>query len=103
MTAKHVHFTFSIIPAGLQVPLEADVNLHESHSYYVVRNFHVPGHKAGSILPDIRIKRAGEYWVHIDSEKETDLSRAVGTAIDQQMDLFNLKDVPASTDETETL
>jgi hypothetical protein len=36
----------------------------------------------GSLLPPIRIKKKEGQWVHIDSDKETDLSVAIGHAID---------------------
>jgi hypothetical protein len=36
----------------------------------------------GSLLPPIRIEKKEGQWVHTDSDKETDLSVAIGRAID---------------------
>lgn len=97
MTPDHVRFTFLIDPAKLKVNLEADVILHQTYTYFVVSNFRMPGHANGAVLPDIEIRKKDGIWVHIDSGKETDLSRAVGQAIEVKMPEVQLKEFPVDT------
>ena len=68
--------------AAVLIRLAADVEKHHSQVYYVVKNFQGPG-RPGSILPDIRIRKLENRWVHSDSEWPSDLAEAVGRAIDQ--------------------
>jgi hypothetical protein len=77
-----IRFNFLVDSARLDITLEADVQEHHSASYYVVGNFHVPGHRKRTALPQISVKKAKGVWVHTDSGKSTELSLAVGKAID---------------------
>lgn len=80
-----IRFTFVIHPTKINIEMEADVRPDESNSHFIVSNFRTSRHGAASVLPDIRIRKKSQSWVHIDSEKETDLSRAVGEAIQAQL------------------
>ena len=62
--------------------LEADVQEHHSETYYVVTNFRVPGTTRNAILPEITIQKRKDSWVHRDSGQVSELSAAVGAAID---------------------
>jgi hypothetical protein len=77
-----IRFNFLVEPARLNIILEADVQEHHSDIFYVVRNFRIPGHEGRSVLPEISIRKENNGWVHTDSGKPSDLSIAVGGAID---------------------
>jgi hypothetical protein len=77
-----VRFTFSADAAQLKIQLEADVQKHHTDSFYEITNFHVPGHRDHHVLPSISIRKVKGRWVHVDSGKSSDLSEAVGKAIE---------------------
>ncbi len=75
------------------VNLEAKAQLHHSSPYYIVDGFNYPDHTAGntiSFLPEQKIRQIKEgqisKWVHTDSDKETQLSIAIGEAIEQVLE-----------------
>jgi len=53
-----IRFDFQVDSARVSITLEAEVREHHSETYYVVGNFHVPGHRDRSALPEISIKKA---------------------------------------------
>ncbi|HVS95677.1 MAG TPA: hypothetical protein VHE54_04295 [Puia sp.] len=77
-----IRFNFPVDAARLNITLQADVQEHHSDTYYLVSNFHVPGHDNRPMLPPIKIRKEGDLWVHTDSGKATNLSVAAGEAID---------------------
>lgn len=81
-----IRFDFLVEPARLNIILEADVQEHHSQTYFVVNNFRIPGQGGRSVLPEIRIRREGNQWVHTDSGKATELSATVGRAIEARED-----------------
>ena len=78
----HLRFDFLMETARLNLILEADVQEHHSDKYFVVSNIRIAGHNGGAILPPISIRNDKGQWVHTDSGKTTDLSAAIGKAID---------------------
>ncbi len=84
MARSHsIAFDFLLDNSRVKIELSADVDLHHSQHYYVIRNLKMSRQVQGPVLPDILIKRANGRWVHLESGKETDLSAAVGKAIDE--------------------
>jgi hypothetical protein len=77
-----VEFDFATDLGQLRMRLAADVEKHHSLVYYVIKNFRLPRQAEGSIFPDIRIRKLEGRWVHVDSEKPSNLSESVGQAID---------------------
>lgn len=77
-----IQFNFSLDKGRLEVLLEADVRHDDPSAFYRVKNFRVPGSSSISILPEIQIKKTDGHWVHKDSGWHTELSEAVGKAID---------------------
>ena len=77
-----IHFDFQVATAKLNIPLEANVQEHHSAIFYKVTNFHIPGNSGDPVLPEISIRKEGDLWVHTDSGFASDLSIAVGKAID---------------------
>jgi hypothetical protein len=47
------------------------------------KNFRIPGHATTRALPEIKIKKKDDDWVHHDSGWRTELSQAVGEALDK--------------------
>ena len=78
----HVHFNLVLETARFSVTLETDVQEHHSDTYYVVSNICIAGRPDDEILPPISIRKEHGEWVHVDSAKNSDLSIAVGKAID---------------------
>ena len=77
-----ISFGFLVDAARQNMTLEADVQEHHSDIFYVVTNFRIPGHGSRPVLPEIRIRKEKGAWVHTDSGQATDLSTAVGKAIE---------------------
>jgi hypothetical protein len=89
------------------ISLEAIAELHHSSPYYVIQSFNYPDHSMGnhvSFLPEQKIRKIREgdtfKWVHTDSNKETQLSIAIGEAIDQTLQMNN--DTAEYEDNTKT-
>ena len=88
-----INFDFSIAHSTFVIPLRATAELHHSTPYYIVDNFQVAGnglHKnSTSILPPQEIKliqyETGAVWVHKESERESMLSIAIGSAIEKAL------------------
>ena len=93
MRPFEIKFDFPVASSDLKISLNATVELHHSDPYYLVHNFYLADNAQGkshhSILPDQeikRIKRNGFYtWVHKDSERESELSIAIGLGIEKML------------------
>jgi len=77
-----IAFTYLLDNGKFKVDLIADVEAIEPHTLYSIRNFRTSRSSERYVLPDIKIKKHNDLWVHPDSEKESELSRAVGLAIE---------------------
>ena len=81
-----ITFSLPVEHTSLTIPLIAEVEIHHSEVYYIVKNIKTEKQQKRPILPDIKIKKANGQWVHCDSEKETNLSIEIGKAIDARQD-----------------
>jgi hypothetical protein len=98
MRPFEIKFDFPVASSDLKISLNATVEVHHSEPFYVVRDFYLADSEKKnsyhSILPDqeiIRIKRNGLYtWVHKDSERESELSIAIGLGIEKVMPVAEL-------------
>lgn len=86
-----ITFNFPVAHASFTIPLKATAQLHHSNPYYVVDSFYfekqdVPASQL-SLLPTVEIKcfKSGNRvsWVHLNSGRESQLSQAIGKAIEQ--------------------
>jgi len=77
-----IRFDFLVDTERLNITLEADVQEHNSETFYAITNFRIPGHDNQNILPGINIRKEKGIWVHTDSHKPSGLSMAAGKAID---------------------
>ena len=90
MRPFEIKFDFPVASSNLKISLNATAELHHSEPYFVVQNFYLANNKIDqgrhSILPNQeikRIKRDGSIvWVHRDSEKESELSLAIGAGLE---------------------
>ena len=86
-----IKFEFPLAHSDLAVSLRATVTVHHSDLYYVVDNFHFAGinyrQRELALLPvqEIQKVRRGdvEIWVHKESHCESQLSIALGRAIEK--------------------
>ena len=100
MRPFEIKFDFPVASTNLKISLKATAELHHSEPYYLVHNFYLNdaantnGHH--SVLPEQevkRIKRGAEYvWVHKDSEKESELSLAIGAGLESVLSEDELAD-----------
>ena len=77
-----IAFTYFVENGKMKVDLVADVDEHHSDTWYHVKNLRTTKSGIRQILPDVQLKKVKGTWVHKDSERETDLSRAIGAALD---------------------
>jgi hypothetical protein len=77
-----VSFEYTADNGRLVVSLDADVEYIPQRKFYIIKNFRPRGLAGPSVLPEVCIRKNKDRWIHIDSEKETDLSEAIGIAID---------------------
>jgi hypothetical protein len=89
-----IRFNFPLDHSSIIVKLEAIVTIHHSETYYQVHGFNYTHHEIEnevSLLPEqelILLERDGmKRWVHKDSERETQLSTAIGKAIEEELGL----------------
>lgn len=86
-----IKFDFPVALSDLKISLVATAELHHSEPYFLVHSFNLTKGKKNithhSVLPEQeikRIKRASySVWVHRDSEQESQLSLAIGEAIER--------------------
>jgi hypothetical protein len=79
-----ISFSFAVDAANVRLTLEADVEEHHSKPYFIISDFRIPGHGNRTVLPPITIEKVKGKWVHRDSGISSDLSAAVGAAIDSR-------------------
>ena len=98
MRPFEIKFDFPVASSNLKITLNATAELHHSEPYFVVHDFYLPDGKKNkgfhSVLPDQEVKRihrdGAAVWVHKDSEKESELSLAIGKGIEK---LFSSKEL----------
>jgi len=86
-----ISFDFPLAHSNLTISLQATAELHHSDPYYVIDNFRFAGKRnrknEPSVLPRQEIKQvekgSSKRWVHCESGRESQLSIAIGKAIDK--------------------
>ena len=91
-----IQFDFPLDRSSIVIKLEAVATLHHSVPYYKVNGFNYTNHVIEndiSVLPEQEIilqeKDGRKRWVHKDSERETQLSNAIGRAIESELKRIN--------------
>ena len=93
MRPFEIKFDFPVASSNLKISLNATAELHHSEPYYKIHNFYLTDSEKEksyhSILPDQeikRIKRNGSFTrVHKDSERESELTMAIGLGIEKML------------------
>ena len=93
MRPFEIKFDFPVASSNSKISLNATVELHHSEPYFVVHDFFLANNHIDqgrhSILPNQEIKlikREGSgVWVHKDSEKESELSLAIGEGLESAL------------------
>ena len=80
-TSRHIDFSLVLVDS-LHLRLRGDIEMRPD-GVCTITSIRRLEQETGALLPPIQIKKKGGQWVHTDSEKETDLSAAIGYAIDQ--------------------
>lgn len=88
-----ISFKYELIPASLHVPLNADIEMIDTCTC-LVRNIRRINTDESPLLPVLKLVKTGDAWVHMDSEKESNISKAAGEAID-----LYIKQLPKIRDE----
>ena len=74
-----IHFSLRLMES-VEVVLKGSVE--RSDGIYLIRDIR-PAHKdTGSLLPPVKLRKEGGVWVHSDSLKPSNLSIAIGKALD---------------------
>jgi hypothetical protein len=77
---KHIiHFSFRLMES-VEVRLKG--NMEHLDGIYSIRDIRAAHKEAGSLLPPVRLKKVEGVWVHSDSLKPSNLSVAIGKALD---------------------
>ena len=100
MRPFEIKFDFPVASSNLKISLRATAELHHSEPYYLVHNFYMTDNanplEHHSVLPEQEVKRIKRHskhiWVHKDSEKESDLSIAIGKGIESVLSFEELND-----------
>ena len=104
MRPFEISFDFPVASTKLKISLNATAELHHSEPYFVVQDFYLASttkreNEHHSVLPAQEIKRIRRddevLWVHKDSEETSELSIALGKAIEKVLtedQLENLDD-----------
>ena len=84
MVAKSflISFEYRLDQAGIAINLCAEVESHDNPPCYIVRNISAMHRAHCAAIPDLRLVRKSSAWVHLDSQKTTNLTVCIGKAID---------------------
>jgi hypothetical protein len=77
-----VEFRYEIRPDSISIDLIADVESSKDGGY-LVKNIRKRREAIESLIPAFNLQKLNGVWAHKDSGKETDLSDALGKAIDR--------------------
>jgi hypothetical protein len=84
-----INFKYPFKEKKFSIELTGKATLHHSTPHYIISNIRFVNHPDGprDALPEIKIRQReihGEkVWVHVDTLKESELSRIVGESIDE--------------------
>jgi len=77
-----ISFVYRLDQNKIAIDLWADVEIQQDSSYYIVRNIRPLHQSNASAIPEVRLTKKASVWVHLDSQKPTDLTLCIGKAID---------------------
>ena len=86
-----IHFKYPFKDRDFSIALIGNATLHHSTPYYIISNIRFAKHPGGPLdaLPEVKVQQreiSGEQvWVHMDTQKESELSRLIGEAIERHL------------------
>lgn len=86
-----INFKYPFRGKDFSIELTGNATLYHSTPYYVVSNIRFANHAGGppDALPEVKVQqrniRGEKVWVHMDTQKESELSRIIGEAIDRHL------------------
>ena len=86
-----INFRYPFKEKNISIELTGNVTLHNSTPHFVISNIRFANHPEGPMdaFPEIKIQRRNlqgeKVWVHMDTQKESELSHIVGKAIDNYL------------------
>jgi hypothetical protein len=78
-----ISFTYDVNDHSLRFPLCADVESADS-GVYIITNIRQDGQSGGALLPPIKVQKEEGVWVIVDIDSTSQLTTAIGRAIDEQ-------------------
>ena len=86
-----IQFNYPFKEKNISIELKGDVTAHHSDPWFTVSNIRFTNRPEGpyDAFPEIRVQQRewqGEkVWVHMDTQKESELSHIIGQAIDDHL------------------
>ena len=86
-----INFNYPFRDKDVSIELTGNATLHHSVPYYAISDIRFAKHPGGSLdaLPVVKVQqrdiRGEKVWVHADTQKESELSRIIGEAIDRYL------------------
>ena len=80
-----IFFAYELIPDSVQINLSADIEM-VTGDLCLVHNVQRVNTNESSLLPLLELKRNNGTWVHADSGRESDISKAIGEGIVRHLD-----------------
>lgn len=86
-----IHFKYPFKDRDFSIALTGNATLHQSKLYYIVSHIRFAKHPGGPLdaLPEVKVQqrdlRGERVWVHMDTQKESELSRIIGEAIEHHL------------------
>jgi len=77
-----ISFVYRLDQGRIAIDLWADVEIQHDSSYYIVRNIRPLHQSKASAIPEVKLTKKASVWVHLDSQKPTELTLCIGQAID---------------------
>ena len=82
-TAFRVQFDFTMEEIARTIHLTASVEMHDSERFYLITDIMSSSNTV--VLPNQYIQKVEDKWVHVDSQKSTNLSTIIGRAIADEL------------------
>lgn len=87
----NINFRYPFKEKNISIELTGNVTFQNSTPHYIISNIRLVNHPDGpyDAFPEIKIQRRNlqgeQVWVHMDTQKESELSHIVGNAIDNYL------------------
>jgi len=86
-----IHFNYPFREKDFSISLTGNVTAQNGQPWYLISSIRFSKHPDGPLdaLPEVKVQqrdiRGEQVWVHADTQKESELSRIIGEAIERQL------------------